>query len=103
MPYIKSFKIQFKHKNLTLTSRFAKDSLMPGVSSEKVIMNKRDSSRLKANGMSIMTLRNLSAGPSSESSPVNNLSFSSSSVEGAIFNNVWMSSTGISFPDYWDI
>lgn len=81
-----------------LTSRVAKDSLSIEMSSWREPMKSNDSSRLKANGMSTKTLRNRSAGPSWERLPLNNLSFNSSSAVGAIFNNVWSSSTGSSFP-----
>lgn len=53
--------------------------------------------------MSTTTLRNLSAGPRWERSPLYNLSFSSSSAVGAIFNRVWTSSAGSSLPDQYHL
>lgn len=63
-----------------------------------MLTNNNASKRLKANGISIKALRNLSAGPIRERSPVYNLSLSSSSIVGAIFNRFWMNSAGSSLP-----
>lgn len=84
---------------LHFTSKVVKDSLMEETSSWRELMSNNDSIRLKANGTATMDLRKRSAGPSWEMSPANNLSFSSSSVVGAIFNRVRRSSGGSSLPD----
>lgn len=81
------------------TSKVAKDSLVMVASSWMVHMKSNTSIRLKANGISTKAFRNRSAGPSRAISPLNSLSFSSSSAVGAIFNKVWRSSGGSSFPD----